>query len=69
MVHVIYVRKLQQHLSVLTKIAQAAPPRKSRLFEGKSLAAGLVSQGLRLLPTLHEGAEAGDEHEQEKLPL
>lgn len=68
MVHVIPVCQLQQHLPPFAQISQTAPSRKSRISERKSLASRLVSERLRLLSTMHEGAEVGDEPEQERLP-
>lgn len=67
-VHVLPLRQLQQHLPPLPEIVEAASSGKSGILARESLAAGLVSQGLRLLPAMHEGAEAGDEFEQKELP-
>lgn len=67
MVHVVPVRQLQQHLPAVAAQPEGAPPGQSGLSAGAPLAAGLVSEGLRLLPALHERAEPGAEQRQKRL--
>lgn len=58
MVHVIFVRELQRHMQDVTEMPEGIASRESRIFARASMATGVVSEGFRLLSTMHERNES-----------
>lgn len=58
MVYVIFVRKLQCYLQDITEMPEGIASRESRIFARTPMATGVVSEGFRLLSTMHERNES-----------